>query len=347
MTATPQKSVLQVTDLHILFPTGRHGQTVKAVNGISFQPDFVWNKARSTTSSNVLNDAVRGAANYLVSNTTSAEAAAATYLTAFNSNGFSLGTGNFFGNATTVVSWQWKASNAAAVTNTAGSISSQVSANPSAGFSIVARTGTGVAGTIGHGLGVAPKMIINKSRSNSSFNWSVYHANLTNANFVIYLDATNAQGNEPTAWNGTAPTSTVFSVGTSSQTNLNTATYVSYCFSEIAGYSRFGSYTGNGLTDGTFVYTGFRPRFLMVKAITTAVDATWVIKDTSRNPSNVASANLYANLTNAEDTSSVANIDILSNGFKLRGTYNGINGSGQTYIYAAFAENPTKLALAR
>jgi hypothetical protein len=330
--------------------TGVARNITNTVNGFSMQPDMVWLKNRNSTQWNNLHDSVRGANATIYSNATNAEASYADSVTGFNSTGFGVGTDSsgvgVNTNTNTYVGWQWRASNASAVTNTSGSISSQVSANQTAGFSIVTRTGTGANGTIGHGLGIAPKMIINKSRSNGAFNWSVYHANLTNANYVVYLDATNAQQSEPTAWNATAPTSTVFSVGTSSQTNLNAATYVSYCFATVPGYSAFGSYTGNGSTDGTFVFTGFLPRFVLTKRR----DSTgpWQILDSSRDTYNSSIKALFPNTSGAEANFTQPNgIDFLSNGFKLRNTSTDDNASGGTYIYAAFAENPFKNSLAR
>jgi hypothetical protein len=201
--------------------------------------------------------------------------------------------------------------------------------------------GTGANATVGHGLGVAPRMVIVKSRSGFPTNWPVYHSTLA-ASTTLNLNSTNASASSPTVWNSTAPTSNVFSIGTANDVNFSTATYVAYCFAAVPGYSAFGSYTGNGSTDGPFVYTGFRPRWLMVKASSTTGD--WVLVDTSRSPYNVASDILYANLSNAE--SIFGTFDILSNGFKLRQSA-GMNTSSQTYIYAAFAENPFKNALAR
>ena len=315
------------------------------VNGKSFQPDLVWVKARSVAYNNYLEDSVRGVGKDLSSNLTDAEA---TYnlLTAFNSNGFTVFTNGTYlasnQNGTTYVGWQWKASNAAAVTNTSGSISSQVSANPSAGFSIVTYTGTGANATVGHGLGVAPKMIIIKQRSAAGNNWVVYNSNLTSNAYYLTLNTTNAQSNAVNFWNNTSPTSSVFSIGSIADNNASSATYVAYCFSEIAGYSKFGSYTGNGSTDGPFVYTGMRPRWIMIKRTDTTGD--WVIWDTSRNTYNAAQNGLYPNLAVAEGNSYF--IDVLSNGFKLRmSTIMNVNAG--TYIYAAFAENPFSYSLAR
>jgi hypothetical protein len=313
------------------------------VNGVSFQPDFVWVKSRSGAFSHWLNDSVRGAGYSLSSNLTDAETNFTAYFTSFASNGFNLAGGsNAFNNgSTTYVGWQWNAGGST-VTNTSGTISAQVRANPTAGFSVVTYTGTGANATIGHGLGVAPSMMIVKSRS-ATFTWRVYHVSIGNGN-VLYLSATDASTAESTAWNSTTPTSSVFSVGTGNGTNASAGTYVAYCFAPVAGYSAFGSYTGNGSADGPFVYLGFRPRFLLIKSSSDAYN--WFINDSSRNPTNVTGLDLSPNLSNAE-SNDTPTFDFLSNGFKLRNTYISQNGSGTTYIYMAFAENPFKYANAR
>ena len=324
--------------------TGSARSVTNTVNGVSFQPDFVWMKQRSAIQSHVLEDSVRGATKYLVTDSTAAEVTDAQTLTAFNSNGFALGTSTGINNnAATYVGWQWKAGGTA-VTNTSGSITSQVSANPSAGFSIVTYTGTGANATVGHGLGVAPKMVIVKART-SAQNWVVQHTSLTSGAYTLYLDSTAAQTSVPTIWNSAFPTSTVFSLGTNVLGNSNTITYVAYCFSEIAGYSKFGSYTGNGSTDGPFVYTGFRPKFILVKNASLA-GSNWCIEDTSRDTYNAAGLDLFPNTSDAE-VNNTPQFDILSNGFKLRATTAGKNGSGNTIIYAAFAESPFNYSLAR
>ena len=311
-------------------------------NGVSFQPDMVWAKLRNGTNFHGLYDSVRGATLVIQSNTTTAEQTFTTGLTAFNSNGFTSGSsGDTNQSGSPYVAWQWKAGGTA-VSNTAGSITSSVSANPTAGFSVVGYTGTGANATVGHGLGVAPSMIITKVRSTSGADWSVYHASIGNTK-CLFLDTTAAPSTSVNFWNNTSPTSTVFSIGISGGTNNSGNTMIAYCFAAVAGYSAFGSYTGNGSTDGPFVYLGFRPRFLMVKR--TDSTANWIVEDTSRSTYNVTAAALYPNLSNAEDTS--YSWDILSNGFKIRDNPPGDNASGGTYIYAAFAENPFKNALAR
>ena len=310
--------------------------------GTTFQPDLVWIKSRSAATNNNLFDVLRGTTAYLISNSTATEATNANTLTAFGSTGFTVGSdASAIGvnvNAATYVGWQWKA-NGTGVTNTNGSITSTVSANTTAGFSVVTYTGTGANATVGHGLGVAPSMVITKSRAVAS-NWPSYHSSLGAGN-VIFLNATNASVASATIWNNTSPTSSVFSVG--ADPNFPAGTMVAYCWAAVPGYSAFGSYTGNGSTDGPFVYTGFRPRFVLFKR-TDAVN-TWLIYDTSRSPYNADVAALYPNSFAAETTDDP--IDYLSNGFKMRGTGNLANTSGGTYIYAAFAESPFNTARAR
>jgi hypothetical protein len=316
--------------------TGTNG-VAGSVTGVGFQPDFVWGKRRGTGSHGLF-DSVRGVQKWLASDLTNAESTSSAFLTSFNSDGFSYGTSSLLSEGN-IVAWQWKASNAAAVTNTSGSISSQVSANPTAGFSIVTYTGTGAVGTVGHGLGVTPRFMIIKTRSNSD-NWYAYHASIGNTG-AVFPNLTNATITNSGYWNNTSPTSSVFTVGTIP--SQNTWTYVAYCFSEIAGYSKFGSYIGNASTNGAFIYTGFRPRFLMIKNTSSADD--WVMIDTSRATYNVAQYSLSANTSAAE--SSPSYLDILSNGFKIRQTYSQVNANGSTYIYMAFAENPFSYSLAR
>jgi len=321
--------------------TGATQSISNAVNGISFQPDWVWIKRRSGATDHALTDAVRGATKELKSNTTGAETTAVNGLTAFNSGGFSVGTAaDYNTNAATYVAWQWNAGGST-VTNTSGSISSQVRANTTAGFSVVTWTHNNSTGTIGHGLGVAPQMIIAKTR-NGANDWMVY-TQARGATKALFLNLTNAEATTAATWNNTAPTSTVFTASTTFTTN----TCVAYCFAPVAGYSAFGSYTGNGSTDGTFVFTGFRPRFVMMKR--TDVANAWMMYDTARNTENVVSKYLFANAADAENTGSGSAdlVDFLSNGFKLRCTTLAENANGGTYIYMAFAENPFKNSLAR
>jgi hypothetical protein len=321
--------------------------SARTISGVGFQPDFVWIKDRSKASQHNLTDVVRGTGKSLYSNTTSAELTNDSdgYVSAFTSDGFSISDGWGVNQSTyTYVAWNWKA-NGAGVTNTAGSITSTVSANTTAGFSVVTYTGTGANATVGHGLGVAPRMVITKKRSSGTArSWAVYHASL-GSDKALFLNLTNDVSTTTTMWNNTSPTSSVFSVGTNTSSNENTANYVAYCFSEIAGYSRFGSYTGNGSTDGTFVYTGFRPAYVMIKRSSAA--GQWSVRDDLRlgyNPNNYA---LEANQSTAETSSTAYACDLLSNGFKLRTSDDAMNLSGSTYIYMAFAENPFNYSLAR
>lgn len=329
--------------------TGNGGtqSIVNTVNGVSFQPDFLWTKSRSNGGggyNNVLFDAVRGTSKSFSSDLTASEYTG-TDLTSFNSNGFTAAAPNqWYGvnaNGATFVAWQWKA-NGAAVSNTAGSITSQVSAGVSQGFSVVTYTGTGANATVGHGLGVVPRMVIVKRRD-AVAQWNVYHASI-GATGRLYLNATDAINTSTAPWNDTAPTSTVFTIGTASDTNASGSAIVAYCFSEVAGYSKFGSYTGNGSADGPFVFCGFRPRFVMVKRTDTT--GNWEMHDTSRATYNADAPRLWANLSSAEDATE-ARIDELSNGFKLRSGAGDINVNGGTYIFAAFAEAPFKNSLAR
>jgi hypothetical protein len=319
------------------------GATLSLTNSGSMQPDLVWAKTRSAVSSNLLYDSIRGVNNYLSSNQTAAEATLANSLTAFNSNGFTVGSdSNINGSGVTNVAWQWNAGGST-VTNTSGSISSQVRANTSAGFSVVTYTGTGANATVGHGLGVAPRMIITKCRG-AATNWTVYHASIGNT-AAIYLNATNAQDTNVLFWNNTTPTSTVFTIGNQAG-NTSGQPCVAYCFSAIAGYSAFTSYTGNGSSDGTFVHLGFRPRFVMIK--NSSATGAWIMYDTARDTSNVVDLILEAQSSSAEGSGSpFADIDFLSNGFKIRGTSSAINTNGNTYVVAAFAENPFKYSLGR
>jgi hypothetical protein len=289
---------------------------------------------------------VRGVTKALVSSATAAESTDTQGLTAFGSAGFTVGTNTDYNNlAATYVAWQWQAGQGSSSSNTNGSITSTVSVNASAGFSIVSYTGTGSGATVGHGLGVAPSVIICKNRSASGAWHSYFSAISGMQNGYIVLNSTAAfYTPNTTVWNGTQPTSSVFSIGTDSGVNGSGNAQIAYCWTPIAGYSAFGSYTGNGSAAGPFVYTGFRPKFVMIKEITTG-GTNWNILDTSRDPYNVEQKYLAANLSDAEGT--LALLDGLSNGFKLRSSGLAVNASGSTYIYMAFAENPFKNSLAR
>jgi hypothetical protein len=328
------------TAMDVALYTG-NGST-QTISGLNFSPDLVWIKKRSDDRDHCLCDVVRGTSKRLRSNTTDAETTESV-VTAFNSNGFDIGSdAGVNASSGTYVAWTWDAGSST-VTNTQGSITSQVRANASAGFSVGTWTGTASAGTIGHGLGVAPEFIIVKNRSVSD-SWYCYHKSLGNA-ARIQLNETSAQTTGSSQWNSTSPTSTVYSVGAGSwQASGNLI--VSYCFAPVAGYSSFGSYTGNGsATDGPFVYTGFRPRWVMIKDATQADN--WIIVDAARNTYNSAGLRLFPNLSNAESSFYSAQFDFLSNGLKVRNNNGDINASGDTYVYAAFAEHPFQSSRAR
>jgi hypothetical protein len=289
---------------------------------------------------------VRGVQKQLESNNTAAETTETTGLTAFGSTGFTIGAlAQMNTNAATYVGWQWNAGGST-VTNTSGSISAQVRANPTAGFSVVTYTGNATSGaTVGHGLGVAPSFIIAKNRSSGVTDWPTYHTSTGN-NGGCTLNETAAKATTAIWWNNTTPSSTVVTLGNGSQTNGSGNSQVLYCFAAVAGYSAFGSYTGNGSADGPFVYLGFRPRFVITKSYdATAGAGDWTIHDTSRSPYNTADLRLFANASSAESTSEA--MDMLSNGFKIRATNSNCNTNGGGYIYMAFAETAFKFANAR
>ena len=321
--------------------------TGTSITGVGFQPDWTWIKSRSTTGpQHVLVDSNRGSSKVLETDTSDAEYTNTNAVESFDSDGFTLGNDGYT-NTTgrTYVGWNWKASAGTTSSNTDGSITSTVQANTTAGFSIVTYTGNATAGaTIGHGLGVKPDMIIVKPRNNTA-NWLILHkayegTSAENMRFTTMALA-SAGSQAGSGWYRTAPTSSVFYVGNgvagdyTSSTNQSGATHVAYCFAEIEGYSKFGKYTGNGSTDGTFVYTGFRPAMIIFKRTNTAEN--WIIADNKRDTYNVMDKILFPNTSGAENTGNVA-YDFLSNGFKFRNTSQ--NESGATYIYMAFAENP-------
>ena len=305
----------------------------ETISGIPFQPDFNWTKQRTGTQDHVVVDAVRGVQKTFFTNAEDAEYTLSDGITAWTSDGFTHGTNNRYCEASnTFASWSWKA-NGAGSSNSDGSITSTVSANTTSGFSIVKFTGTGANATIGHGLGVAPKMILVKTTGTGS--WIVYHKGM-GATKNLLLDATNAEATVSTMWNDTAPTSSVFSVGSNGATNGNGATMMAYCFADVSGYSKMGSYTGNGNADGTFIYTGFKPNFVITKKVSGTAD--WMIRDNKRD-FNGQWRDLYANNTNAETSpDSNTQSELLSNGFKLRMSHSNHNESGGTYIYIAFGQ---------
>jgi hypothetical protein len=337
--------------------TGNGAASQVITNAAGFRPDFVWGKPRSGADQHWLTDAVRGVGSQLNSNSSGIEITnQTTTLLSLNSNGYTVGAStNLNRSGFTFVGWQWQAGQGSTSSNTNGSITSTVSVNASAGFSVVTYTGTNTGTpspmpTVGHGLGVAPSLVISKSRNLAGVDsgaWFVWTSAQATDNY-LRLNTTAASASISGGGGGTmvAPTSSVFSTPYLSGSNINANNYVAYCWTPIAGFSAFGSYTGNGSSDGTFVYLGFRPKFLLIKS--TAVSGNWWMYDTARSTYNLASVFLYANASDAEVSDTANGLDMLSNGFKLRVVGNfQPNTNGSTFIYAAFAENPFKNALAR
>jgi len=308
------------------------------ITGVGFQPDLVWAKRRSADGWHFWTDAVRGAGKAIYSNRNDAQFTDSdnSDINSFLTDGFSIGNNaDINGNGQTQVAWNWKAGTGQGSSNTDGSINTTyTSVNTTAGFSISSFTGTGANATVGHGLGVAPKVIITKSLANAE-NWGFYHESLGNTKQLNINTTSAVTGASSAYYNNTSPTSTVFSVGTADATN-DAANMIAYCFAEKTGYSKFGSYTGNGSADGTFVYTGFKPAFVLLKR--TDSDNWWHIFDNKRDEFNLTDKVLYPNKNNAEATAILG--DMLSNGFKLRQTDADVNGSSASYIYMAFAEEP-------
>ena len=312
----------------------------RTLTGVGFQPDFVWIKTRNHTNSHNLFNSVRGANKVLRSNLTNAELTTTDTLTAFTSDGFSLGVdasgyGVNYDNKNEVA-WNWRAGNSSGSTNNDGSITSTVSANTTAGFSIVKYSGDHGTTTIGHGLGAVPKVIITKCLT-TTHNWGMYHHSL-GIDKYLRLDTTDSEQSSSGAWLST-PTSSVFGVGGLNENDQASQDYIAYCFAPVRGFSHFGKYDGSSNTDGPFIYTGFKPAWIMVKR-TDSGSEDWNMWDNKRIGYNVSGNDkLYANLTSVESTGS-DEIDILSNGFKWRTTNGGLNNSSGTYIYMAFAEAP-------
>jgi hypothetical protein len=327
--------------------------STQSITGVGFgsAPDLVWAKQRNGANPHEIADIVRGVNNTMGSSGTGADYNNTTYqYNSFDTDGFTVtddAAGNYAinGSGKTYVAWNWKAGGSAS-SNSNGTITSSVSANPSAGFSIVSYTGTGSNATVGHGLTLAaPEMVIVKSRDTAN-SWNTWHEALPATNYVVLNSTQAAQAYAP-LWNSTAPTSSVFSLGTDQGGNKSSDAFIAYAFHSVDGYSKVGSYTGNGSTDGTFVHCGFRPAYVMVKVTNTA--SSWLVFDTKRAVYNVVNnIELAPNSSGAEgaDAGDISH-DILSNGFKWRATGGDVNGSGNTYIFLAFAENPFKHTNAR
>lgn len=343
-TANLPKPVIPSPAKHFDVVTYTGTGAVQSITGLGFQPDFVWIKRRNGIGTPVLSDSVRGPTKQLFSDRVDFEQTSSEFVTSFDTNGFGLGpsevgTGDTNTSDGTYVAWCWKAGGAA-VANTNGTITSQVSANQAAGFSIVSYTGTATNATVGHGLGAAPSMVFIKPRSGVTDHWSVWHQAL-GSGYILYLDLTNAVN----VWGSgqylltSVPDASVLHLGTNQGTNQSGSDYIAYCWAEVPGFSKFGSYTGNGSADGPFVHCGFRPRWVMVKR--TDGVGTWSIWDTDRDLSNPMVRALYTNSSGAEDNDpGDLDLDVTASGFKIRNAFAYNNASGGTYIFAAFAEAP-------
>lgn len=325
--------------------------STQSLTGLSFTPDLVWIKGRSGATDHAIYDAVRGVTIDLASNTTAAETTQSTGITSFTSSGFNIGSlAKVNTNAATYTAWCWNAGGVT-VTNTQGTITSQVRANTTAGISIVSYTGNGITGsTVGHGLNKSPSFIIIKARNGTS-DWPVYHSSFTSTSDTLWLDLSAKLGDYTNRFDVTGFTSNLFKTGSNNNDiNLVSVSYVAYCFASVPGFSAFGSYTGNGSTDGPCIWTGFKPRWIMIKCSSTNNSYTfWDINDTQRSQYNSLSNTLCANLADNEDSANIGSqpIDILSNGFKIRTSGSSKNINNQTYIYAAFAESPQQFTRGR
>ena len=316
-----------------------NGTAGRDITLATFQPDFTWIKSRSDTDNHRLVDAVRGATKHLQSDTTDAEQTSSN-VTAFTSDGVTLSSnGAVNANSETYMSWNWLGANGTTA-NTDGSTATTVSVNTTAGFSIGTYTGTSAVATMGHGLGAVPGMIIVKNLSSGTRKWAVWHQDLSSASKYLSLNETSAELNDSAVWNNTLPTNLVFSSAGSGEVNQGSQNFVFYAFTGKQGYSKFGSYVGNASTDGTFVYTGFKPAFVMMKNTSNATSSDWLILDNKRNTFNPESNRLNANTTSTDTSATWVNTDFLSNGFKLKTSDETINESGNTFIYMAIAEAP-------
>jgi hypothetical protein len=312
--------------------------STNAITGVDFQPDFVWIKNRDDAHGHQLYDVIRGVTKRLSSNNTGAEATDSTGLTSFDSDGFTVGSEPAVNaNTENIVAWNWLGANGTA-SNTDGSITSTVSANTTSGFSIVTWTGNATASqSVGHGLGAVPKVILTKNTDNGTQPWKCYFSEVGNDKY-LQLNTTDVPATSG-VWSNTTPSSSLIYISNDTGINGSGNTIVAYCFSEVKGFSKFGSYVGNGNADGTFVYTGFKPAWLLVKQ-TTGASQNWYLWDNKRDSFNVTDTPLKPDEALAESGIGAYNIDLLSNGFKFRGTETQINASGVTYIYMAFAEEP-------
>lgn len=320
-----------------------NGSSTQAITGVGFQPDWVWIKSRSSGSENhMLSDVVRGSTKRLRSDITNAEDdLGSNGIQSFDADGFTAGDGDAMNaSGQTYVAWNWLAGGSAS-SNSNGGITSSVSVNTTAGFSIVSYTGTGSASTVGHGLSSTPELMIFKNRDRSA-NWVIYHHELNSQpeQAYIYFSTMGGRDGYNGFFNSTAPTSSVFTIGTDGDFNSSGEKMIGYCFHSVKGYSKFGSYKGNGNADGTFVYTGFKPAFVIIKQIGTD-GISWQQRDNKRDSFNEGTRTLFPDTNDSESSGGTSyNLDYLSNGIKIRTAHARYNSSGVSYIYIAFAESP-------
>jgi len=329
------------SNMNTVLYTGNGG--TQSITGVGFQPDFLWTKRRDSSGWHYLQNVIRGAANAVYSNATNVETSSGTGgVTSFDSDGFSLGSYNDVNaNSGTYVGWNWKAGGAGSA-NSDGTLASTVSVNQTAGISIVKYTGSGSVTTVGHGLGAAPKLIIVKRLTGGTEAWPVDDRSQGG---ILYLNETGALGSygDSSPFPTTAPTNTVFSIGTANNTNASGSDFIAYCFAQKNGFSQIGKYTGltdsgtEASMDDSFIYTGFAPQWLMVKK-TNSSGTGWFIFDRSRDFYNYASKFLMPQAANQEDSSTSRSLDFLSNGFKFRGSSDDVCGAGSTYFYVAFGQ---------
>ena len=314
-----------------------NGSDDRSITGVGFKPDWVWLKQRNGTNYHTSFDSVRGATKRLFPNVTEVQDTNADSLQAFETDGFEVGTnGGINGNSSTYVAWNWLAGTTSGIaTNGATTITPQsYSFNQTSGMSIINYDGNNTAGAkVPHGLGATPDMMIVKAMNGGSIHWAIYHKDMGNTHYMQF--DTNAQLDDAGVWNDTSPDSVNFTVGNSDKTN--TVTYIAYCFKDVPNYSKFGSYVGNGDSSGAFIYTGFKPAFIIFKR-SIGGTGNWQLLDNKRLGFNNENRTLYPNSAIAEEQED--DLDIVSNGFKLRNTGTDGNGNGSTYIYMAFAENP-------
>ncbi len=321
--------------------TGNGG--TQSVTGVGFKPDLTWIKSRSAADNHVLYDIVRGVQKRISINNTDAESTKTNGVTSFDSDGFTVGSATQNnGNSATFVAWNFLAGGSQGSSNTDGSINTTyTSVNTTAGFSISTYTGTGSNATVGHGLGAVPKMVIARNITDTE-QWTTYHVGLDATapqDYHIRMNTSDARVDEASVWNDTAPTSSVFSIGTSGAPNGNGDNHIAYCFAEKTGFSKFGSYTGNSDSNkGPFVYLGFKPAFVFLKNITNGNRG--LIFDNKRIGYNPYNNSLGADVNLAEESASWTLIDLYSNGFRPKSNDGSQNASGNTYIYAAFAAEP-------